>query len=44
MVRVPLSGDWTVMNSVRPSIRVPCVVMSGAITLSTRMAVPALVL
>jgi hypothetical protein len=32
------------MNCARPSIRIPCAVMSGAIALSTRMAVPALTL
>jgi hypothetical protein len=32
------------MNYARPSIRVPCVVMNGAVALSTRMAVPMLIL
>jgi len=41
---VPLSGDWIVMNCARPLINVPWAVMKGAIILSTRMAVPALVL
>ncbi len=44
MVNMPLPRGWRVMNYARPSIRVPCVVMNGAVALSTRMAVPTLIL
>ncbi len=44
MVNVPLSGNWIVLSYAWPSINVPWAVMRGAIVLSTRMAVPALVL
>lgn len=44
IVKSPLLGDWKVMNCARPFIRVPCSLMSRAVALSTRMAVPALVL
>ncbi len=44
MVKDPLSGDWSVMNYAHPSIRIPCSLMRGAIALSTRIVVPALVL
>jgi len=42
MVYVPLFEDWIVMNYARLSVNVPCVVMGGAIVLSTRIVVPAL--
>ncbi len=44
MVNVPLPGDWKVMDCMRPSIKISCAVMSGAVALSTKMAVSALVL
>ncbi len=38
-----LSGRWRVMYWTLPSVRIPSSLMSGAVILSTRMAVPALV-
>ncbi len=40
----PFSGDWSVRNCVLPSITMPCSLTRGAVALSTRIAVPTLVL
>ncbi len=44
MVRDPFSGDWSVRNCALPSITMPCSLTRGAVALSTRIAVPTLVL
>jgi hypothetical protein len=44
MVRVPLLGDWKVMNYARPSIRILCSLTRGAVALLTIIVVHALVL